>query len=103
VSCAEASFSTPPCCHVCKLLQAAKLAEKEAKKAKAAAKAAAAAAAANNAGAGNEKKAKAKAEAEAKKVRGCSSNDCQFAPDVGASTHSYKWQATGKNSQLLSV
>jgi len=51
--------------------QAAKLAEKEAKKAKAAAKAAAAAAAAAGGGGGNEKKAKAKAEAEAKKVRGC--------------------------------
>jgi hypothetical protein len=50
-------------------LQAAKLAEKEAKKAKAAAKAAAAAAASVNTG-GSEKKAKAKAEAEAKKVGG---------------------------------
>jgi hypothetical protein len=55
-------------------VQAAKLAEKEAKKAKAAAKAAAAAAAANTGGAASEKKAKAKAEAEAKKVGkgGCS-------------------------------
>jgi hypothetical protein len=51
-------------------LQAAKLAEKEAKKAKAAAKAAAAAEkAAAAAAAGNEKKANKKAEAEAKKVR----------------------------------
>lgn len=55
--------------HYMNVLQAAKLAEKEAKKAKAAAKAAAAAEKAAAAAAGNEKKVNKKAEAEAKKVR----------------------------------
>jgi hypothetical protein len=100
---AETSCSTPPCCHAREHLQAAKLAEKEAKKAKAAAKAAAAAAAANNAGAGNEKKAKSKAEAEAKKVTRCSSSRCWFAPDARASAHSCTRQAKRKINQLSSV
>jgi valyl-tRNA synthetase len=59
-----------PACAAAHFLQAAKLAEKEAKKAKAAAKAAAAKEAAEKAAAGSDKKAKAKAEADAKKVRG---------------------------------